>query len=205
MKKLSQLWVFALVVLLSGCTLFRKDAATQEWTAIEAVPSMWATVSVDYIGTLEDGTVFDTNIKEEALKAWSGVYSELRNYTPLTFTIGQGQMIPGFENAVIGMKVGETKTVTISSEQAYWAPKAELLFTTGVAMFTDAWVTPQIGEAYDFGWARGVVSALSGDQVTIDFNHELAGKDLTFIITVRDILPVAGTESVSLSGDIAIQ
>ncbi|MFC1995235.1 peptidylprolyl isomerase, partial [Chloroflexota bacterium] len=61
------------------------------------------TVKVDYTGTLEDGTVFDTSLERE----------------PMEFTLGQGQLIPDFEQAVIGMKVGESKTITIPAERAY--------------------------------------------------------------------------------------
>ena len=64
-------------------------------------------VSVDYIGTLENGTVFDTSIQEEAIKA--NIFSEQKQYQPLKFSIGQNQLIPGFENAVIGMKINEEK------------------------------------------------------------------------------------------------
>jgi hypothetical protein len=75
-------------------------------------------VVVDYIGRLEDGSVFDTSI-ESVAKA-CGTYSEGRNYNEgLTFTAGAGQMIPGFDAAVIGMKVGQTKTVNIPAAQAY--------------------------------------------------------------------------------------
>jgi len=94
---------------------------------------------------------------------------------------------------VIGMEKGETRTVTIPADQAYGEPKADLLFSTGVAMFQDAGITPVIGESYNFGGAPGKVTALSGDQVTLDFNHELAGKTLVFKITVVDIAPEVAT------------
>src|SRR3989338_3100845 len=74
-------------------------------------------VSVDYLGTLESGEIFDTNIAEEAKKA--GVYNEQRPYEPLEFTIGAHEMIAGFEKAVLEMKLGETKEVSIPPEEAY--------------------------------------------------------------------------------------
>lgn len=83
------------------------------------------TVRVDYLGTLQNGEVFDTNIVEEAQKA--EIYNELRPYEPLEFTVGAGQMIPGFEEAVLGMKEGETKEVTIPAEKAYGEPRQELI------------------------------------------------------------------------------
>lgn len=163
---------------------------TADWaTVLDVVPASSAVVSVNYVGKLEDGKVFDTNIAEEAKTA--GSFSEVRTYSPLTFTVGAGQMIPGFEKGVVGMKKWETKTLTIPAAEAYGEPKSELLFTTGATMFTDAGITPVIGESYNFGGAPGKVVSLSGDKVTLDFNHELAGKTLIFTVTVVDIAPEA--------------
>ena len=74
-------------------------------------------VKVDYVGSFLNGTVFDTSLEDAAKDA--GVYNELRPYEPLAFVIGSGQVIPGFENAVLGMRVGEEKTVTIPPKEAY--------------------------------------------------------------------------------------
>lgn len=160
------------------------DTPTMSFTT---VPEANATVSVDYLGTLEDGKVFDTNIAAEAQKA--GTFNEARTYEPLKFNVGQGQMIPGFEKAVIGMEKDETKTVTISADEAYGMPKDDLIYSTGVAIFADAPTKPVSGEIYNFGGAAGRIISLDDTNVTIDFNHELAGKDLTFKITVIDIAP----------------
>jgi FKBP-type peptidyl-prolyl cis-trans isomerase 2 len=201
MKKIFTLAILAFVLVgLTWCSLFKKTATTTPDGAVvmETVPNQWATVSVNYVGSLEDGKVFDTNIQEEAEKAWSGIALPGKTYAPLTFTVGWGQMIPWFEEAVVGMKKGETKTVTIPTEKAYGVPKPELLFTTGAWLFTDAGITPVIGESYNFGGAPGKVTALADGQVTLDFNHELAGKTLVFKITLLDIQPIAGTAPVSL-------
>ena len=96
----------------------------------------------------------------------------------------------------MGMKKGETKTVTIPTDKAYGAPKQELMYTTGITMFTSAGITPVIGESYNFGGAPGKVTSVQGDKVTLDFNHILAGKTLVFKITLIDIVPVAGTAPV---------
>ena len=74
-------------------------------------------IKVDYIGRLEDGTIFDTSLEEVAREA--GLYDPLRSYKPLQFKVGSGQMIPGFDRGVIGMKVNETKNITIPPEEAY--------------------------------------------------------------------------------------
>ncbi len=74
-------------------------------------------VKVDYIGKFENGTLFDTSIQSEAVKA--GMASSLKVYTPLSYVAGSGQMLPGFENGIMGMKVGEEKTITIPQGQGY--------------------------------------------------------------------------------------
>lgn len=75
------------------------------------------TVLVDYVGSFANGTVFDTSIAAQAETA--GIYTLSREYAPLNITLGQGQVIPGFENAIPGMRKGETKTVTILPAQGY--------------------------------------------------------------------------------------
>jgi FKBP-type peptidyl-prolyl cis-trans isomerase 2 len=86
------------------------------------------TVSVNYIGRLDDGTVFDTSYEEVAER--EGIYSPVRTYEPLTFEVGAGQMIKGFNDIVIGMKVDETKTVVIAPADAYgeWDPEMATVF-----------------------------------------------------------------------------
>jgi FKBP-type peptidyl-prolyl cis-trans isomerase 2 len=74
-------------------------------------------VEVDYTGRLKDGTIFDSSIKETAKK--SKYYDKNRRYKPLGFTVGKGKMIPGFENGVVGMNLGEKKTIEIPPEEAY--------------------------------------------------------------------------------------
>ncbi|MDY1590908.1 MAG: FKBP-type peptidyl-prolyl cis-trans isomerase [Methanofastidiosum sp.] len=95
--------------------------------AIEKKVEKGDTVKVDYIGKLQDGTVFDTSILEEAKNA--GIYNEGRIYEPLTLKVGDGSTIPGFENGLLGMKEGETKTISIPPEQAYGPEDPNLKFT----------------------------------------------------------------------------
>jgi FKBP-type peptidyl-prolyl cis-trans isomerase 2 len=75
------------------------------------------TVSVHYIGKFPGGKVFDTSMKSEAMK--SGLFSPARDYKPLQVVLGAHQVIPGFEQALMGMKVNETKDVTLPPEMAY--------------------------------------------------------------------------------------
>ena len=113
-KYIFTVFITALLLLSAGC-------------AIEKKIEKGDTVKVDYIGKLQDGTVFDTSILEEAKNA--GIYNESRIYEPLTLKIGDGSTIPGFENGLLGMKEGETKTITIPPEQGYGPEDPNLKFT----------------------------------------------------------------------------
>lgn len=128
------------------------------------------TVRVHYRGTLTDGTLFDQ--------------SEGRD--PLAFTVGLGQVIPGFERAVIGLEPGETVTVTIEPVDAYGPHHAELRHAVTLADFAS---TPYIGGEVNLVSPEGDempgrIVSIEGDDVTIDFNHPLAGETLVFEITL---------------------
>ena len=133
-------------------------------------------VKVDYTGTLTDGTVFDTSIGR----------------MPLEFTLGAGQMIPGFEKAVLGMKIGEKKTFTIPAEEAY-GERSENLIMEIPRDQMPADLNPQVGQQLQSTTTEGgivvvVVIKVTDTTVTVDANHPLAGKDLTFEIELVNIL-----------------
>ena len=110
MNKLTLFLFLIGIVLVSGCA----DSDTGE--NMEKVKE-GDYVKVDYIGELEDGTIFDTSIKDAAIEG--EVYNPNRAYEPLGFTVGAGQMIAGFDSGVVGMAVGEEKTLTLPPEEAY--------------------------------------------------------------------------------------
>ncbi len=144
------------------------------------------TVSVDYIGKFEDGKVFDTSLEQVAKD--NALFNPQRSYAPFSFTIGSGQVVAGFDTAARGMKVGETKTVTLPPEQAYGNAKPELIVTVSGSQFTDAGLTPEVGQTYQAAQGMSaVVTAISGNMVTMDYNSPMAGKTLVFEITLRQI------------------
>lgn len=146
------------------------------------------TVEVHYVGRLQsDDTVFDTSREDVAQE--NEIYNEQRPYEPIQFTIGAGQMIPGFEQGVIGMEVGESKTIEVSPEEGYGPVRDDLVQTFPVEEFASSGLEPEVGETYNFGVAAGTVQSISGEQVTIDFNHFLAGKALVFEVELVDINP----------------
>jgi FKBP-type peptidyl-prolyl cis-trans isomerase 2 len=125
------------------------------------------TVRIHYTGRLDDGTVFDSSADRE----------------PLEFTLGEGQVIPGFEKAVLGMQPGEQQTVTIPSAEAYGGEREDLVFEVPRSQFPSE-LEPEIGQRLqmrqDDQVAIVVVREVGGDSVTLDANHPLAGRDLTF-------------------------
>jgi peptidylprolyl isomerase len=134
------------------------------------------TVKVHYTGILEDGTVFDTSRNREAFE----------------LTLGSGKVIRGFEDALVGMSVGETKELKIEPVDAYGPRREDLVIQVEKAEFPPN-IDPREGMALNLKGPEeqvipAVVTEVSEDSVTIDANHPLAGKDLTFHIELADIV-----------------
>ncbi|KAI9134355.1 peptidylprolyl isomerase [Acaryochloris sp. CCMEE 5410] len=133
------------------------------------------TVSIHYTGKLDDGSVFDSSLERE----------------PLKFSIGGQQVIPGFEQAVIGMNPGESKTETIVCDQAY-GPRHEDMVVTVLREQIPSDFELEVGQQLQIRNPEGqvipvMVSEIIEDQVTLDGNHPLAGEDLTFDIELVSI------------------
>jgi peptidylprolyl isomerase len=153
------------VILMSGCNAIPGAGQVKDGN----------TVQVNYTGRLADGTVFDTSVGR----------------TPLEFTLGAGKIIPGFEKAVLGMKVGEKKTVTIPVNEAYGPHRDELVMEISREELPSG-MTPQVGqqlqaEGGDGSTVVATITKISDTTVTLDANHPLAGKDLTFKIELVKI------------------
>ncbi|MBI5036425.1 peptidylprolyl isomerase [Candidatus Micrarchaeota archaeon] len=142
-------------------------------------------VYVDYVGSSES-KVFDTSLKAEAEKAGLPLRP---SYAPLSFTVGAGQMIKGFDAAVVGMKVGEEKTVDLPPEQAYGMPRSDLILKLPRGRFQQLAELKVGSQVVSPEGAQGVVTAFDNESITVDFNHFLAGKTLEFKIILREIKP----------------
>lgn len=134
------------------------------------------TVKVHYTGKLEDGTVFDSSSDRE----------------PLQFTIGDGMIIPGFEQAVVGMSPGDAKTEHIPTDQAY-GPHLEEMVVVIDRQQMPTEIEPEIGQQLQIQQPTGqvipvVITNVSDSTVTLDANHPLAGEDLTFDIKLVEIV-----------------
>ncbi|HRX63585.1 MAG TPA: peptidylprolyl isomerase [Candidatus Absconditabacterales bacterium] len=197
-KQLSIFTAILLLVLVVVCVLFCKEEKTMcEMTVDEYLSSVdfegagqqvkkGDTVEVHYIGRLEDGTVFDTSIVEVAKSC--DKYNEARNYDEgLNFLVGAGQMIPGFDRGVEGMKIGQTKTIEIAPSDAYGERDKEKV----VVVEKDKLNLPGQYDQGDILYAPNGqtvrVLKVTEKEVHLDSNHELAGKSLIFDITVKEI------------------
>jgi len=133
------------------------------------------TVSVHYVGTLDDGTEFDN--------------SRVRG-SAMSFQMGTGRVIPGFENAITGMSVGETKNISIQSGDAYGPVNESAVQTTTRDAFPEDFELQeglQVQGQGPNGPVLATIKNFDNDNVTLDMNHPLAGKNLNFEIELVSI------------------
>lgn len=134
------------------------------------------TVRIHYTGTLTDGVEFDSSAGRD----------------PLEFTIGGGQIIPGLEREIVGMKVGDKKTVTAVADEAYGQPNPGAMQEVPrntIPPEIELVVGGQLQAMTQDGQQISVtIAALTEDTVTMDANHPLAGKDLVFDVELVEIV-----------------
>lgn len=135
------------------------------------------TIKVHYHGTLADGSIFDSSTGRE----------------PLEFEVGSGMVIEGFDNGVLGMAVGDKRTVDIPAEQAYGPKNDDMVMEFPIDRFpTD--MVPEVGMQLNMSNNEGeqfpvVIVEVSDEFVLLDANHPLAGKDLIFDLELVSITP----------------
>lgn len=113
------------------------------------------------------------------------------NKTPATFVVGDGNLLPGFEEALFGLKAGDEDAMTLPPEKAFGPRNPDNLQRIGLDSFEE---TPTEGLIVSFADAAGselpgVVERVEGDQVYVDFNHPLAGRDLIFKVSILSVIP----------------
>ncbi len=133
------------------------------------------TVTVHYTGTLNDGTQFDSS----------------RNREPLSFQIGSGQVIPGFNAGLVGMNVGDTKTIVVPHQDAYGPKVTDAIQEVPKQRFPGDFeirigetIAGQTDDGRNF---NAIIVSEQDDTVTLDFNHPLAGEDLTFEVELMTV------------------
>lgn len=132
------------------------------------------TVSVNYVGRLDDGTVFDSSLTE--------------GREPLKVTLGQGQLIKGFENGLMEMSIGDKKTITLEPSEAYGEPNPEAVIDVPLSNLPEG---IEVGQALQGQGPQGpfivTVVEVGTDTAKLDHNHPMAGKKLTFDLEIVEI------------------
>ncbi len=141
----------------------------------DAVVKTGDTVKVHYTGKFDTGEVFDSSEGAE----------------PLAFTVGAGEIIPGFDQALVGMQVGETKEIVVEPEHGYGERVAELVQTISRDQFNIGGVEPEVGMSIEMRTPQGdiplLITDLTDTTVTLDANHPLAGEQLHFSLRLVEI------------------
>lgn len=178
MKK-TTIWAFALlfISLLSGCSNQYKDISPEEFweNSSKKIVEKWDTIAVNYTGKLLNWKIFDSSSKP-----WR---------KPLEFTVGNWSMIKWFENWVLDMKIGETKTIKIKPENAYWKYSEERIIDLPKKELKQQLNNVQLKTWMKLRTSQGAaqIKNINETTVTVDLNHELAGKTLKFEIKLLKI------------------
>lgn len=169
MRYVTHRWVFAASARLSFMAVNEGDS-----------------ISVEYVGRFEDGQAFDSSREEVAREA--GIHDDRRDYEPLDFEVGAGEVVQGFEEGVVGMEEGETKEVTVPPQKGYGERSEERLVDYDREEFREALgEEPEVGMHIHTQDSHGDVIEVEGSDVVVDFNHELAGETLVFEIEVVEV------------------
>jgi FKBP-type peptidyl-prolyl cis-trans isomerase 2 len=170
---MKQILLLLSLVLVLGCvgtptnnTVINTTNITVNMTSLVAAAGDH--VFVDYTGRYENGTVFDSSVGKQ----------------PIEFDVGAGQMIPGFDSAVIGMHISEEKTVTLPPELAYGPVDPKNIVVVNISLVPEG---TKVGDTLYAGSRPVIVLAVNNNTVTIDANHPLAGKTLVFDIKMVDL------------------
>lgn len=168
--------ITALTVLLIGALLLTAGCTGTEEAPVEVRQvAMGDTVRVHYTGTLDDGTIFDSS----------------RSREPFEFTTGAGEVIAGFDEAVVGMAVGESVTARIPREEAYGHYREDLVIAVPKDQFPENF-SFEVGSRVTMQTNAGIrvltIAGLENESVLLDGNHPLAGKTLTFEIELLEIV-----------------
>ena len=145
------------------------------------------TVSLHYVGTLDNGDQFDSSYDREK---------------PMTISVGSGNVIPGLESAMMGMKTGEKKSIAIESKDAYGDRNPDAIQSVSLTSFPEDFIAEEgkivQGQGANEQIFTATIIEVIEDKITIDFNHPLAGKNLNFdieIVSVSDTDVDVNTET----------
>lgn len=160
-------------------------------------------IEIDYTGKLTDGTVFDTT--EEKVAKDNDIYSSKIKYSPAIICVGERQILPGLDEEVVGKEVGQEYTVTLPPERAFGKRDIKKMKIVPAGNFRENDIQPQPGLQVDVDGEMGIITRVSGGRIIVNFNHPLAGKEITYTFKVnRKITDEKEKISAYLSGVLRI-
>ena len=144
-------------------------------------------VRVNFTGKIKDtDDVFDTTYDEIAQEA--GIFDENKTYKAIPIVVGGNHLLPAIEEAIIGLNEGETKHIEVDSENAFGPRNPQLIQLVPMREFKKQGMTPYPGMKIQSEGSTGKILTVNGGRVKVDFNHELAGKDLVYDVEVTEII-----------------
>jgi FKBP-type peptidyl-prolyl cis-trans isomerase 2 len=142
-------------------------------------------VSLNYVGKLKDGTIFDTTI--ETIAKENDLYDPKIKLSPAKICVGENQILPGIDESLIGKKVGEKYTLELSPENAFGKKDIKKIKTVSFNTFDNFEQPPRPGLQIEDGMGRiGTIMRVAGGRVTINYNHPLSGKDVVYEIEILE-------------------
>ena len=140
-------------------------------------------IEIDYTGKLADGTVFDTTNTQIAKK--HNLRSENTRENPTIICVGEKQLIPGLDEALIGKELNKEYTITVPAEKAFGKKDAKNIRLIPMRTFQKQNIMPQPGLQVNIDGSVATVLRVSGGRILVDFNHPLAGREITYNITIK--------------------
>ncbi len=144
-------------------------------------------VEIEYTGKVKDsGIVFDTTNEDLAKK--TGMHQEGMEYGPVAVCIGEGQILPGLEEELIGKETGKEYSIDIPPEKAFGKKDAKMIRMIPMSAFRKQQIMPEIGMQVNIDGSIGIVKTASGGRCLVDFNHPLSSKELVYEVKVNEII-----------------
>ena len=144
-------------------------------------------VRVNFTGKIKDADdVFDTTYDEIAQEA--GIFDDNKTYKPIPIVVGGNHLLPAIEEAIIGLDEGDKKTIEVDSENAFGPRDPSLIQLVPMREFKKQNMTPVPGMIIQSEGSTGKILTVNGGRVKVDFNHELAGRDLVYDVEVTEII-----------------
>lgn len=144
-------------------------------------------VRVNFTGKIkESDDVFDTTYEEIAQEA--AIFDDKKTYKPIPIVVGGNHLLPAIEEAIVGLEAGDKKTVEVESDDAFGKRDPSLIQLIPMKEFKRQGMTPVPGMKIQSEGSTGKILTVNGGRVRVDFNHELAGKDLVYDVEVTEVI-----------------